>query len=85
MNTVRAMRVSQSQNSNKREGFLMAERQKVLIVDDDSNIAEIISLYLIKEMFETKVAEDGYEALELFESFEPDLIILDLMLPGKDG
>ena len=63
----------------------MAERQKVLIVDDDSNIAEIISLYLIKEMFETKVAEDGYEALELFESFEPDLIILDLMLPGKDG
>ena len=85
MNTVRAMRVSQSQNSSKREGFLMAERQKVLIVDDDSNIAEIISLYLIKEMFETKVAEDGYEALELFESFEPDLIILDLMLPGKDG
>ncbi len=63
----------------------MAERQKVLIVDDDSNIAEIISLYLIKEMFETKVAEDGYEALELFESFEPDLVILDLMLPGKDG
>ena len=57
MNTVRAMRVSQSQNSSKREGFLMAERQKVLIVDDDSNIAEIISLYLIKEMFETKVAE----------------------------
>ena len=85
MNTVRAMRVSQSQNSSKREGFLMAERQKVLIVDDDSNIAEIISLYLIKEMFETKVAEDGYEALEFFESFEPDLIILDLMLPGKDG
>ena len=63
----------------------MAERQKVLIVDDDSNIAEIISLYLIKEMFETKVAEDGYEALELFESFEPDLVILDLMLPRVPG
>ena len=63
----------------------MAERQKVLIVDDDSNIAEIISLYLIKEMFETKVAEDGYEALELFESFEPDLVILDIMLPRMDG
>lgn len=63
----------------------MAARQKILIVDDDNNIAELISLYLEKEMFETKIAEDGEEALELFESFKPSLILLDLMLPGKDG
>ena len=63
----------------------MAAKQKILIVDDDSNIAELIALYLEKEMFETKTAEDGEEALTLFESFQPDLILLDLMLPGKDG
>ena len=63
----------------------MAEIQKILIVDDDSNIAELISLYLTKEMYETKTASDGEEALSLFRSFAPDLIMLDLMLPGIDG
>ena len=63
----------------------MAVKQKILIVDDDLNISELISLYLTKEMFETRTAADGYEALDLFESFAPDLVILDLMLPGKDG
>ena len=63
----------------------MAAKQKILIVDDDNYIAELISLYLEKEMFETKIAEDGEKALELFESFQPNLILLDLMLPGKDG
>ena len=63
----------------------MAEIQKILIVDDDSNIAELISLYLTKEMYETKTASDGEEALSLFRSFVPDLIMLDLMLPGIDG
>ncbi len=63
----------------------MTNKQKVLIVDDDANIADLISLYLMKEMYETKIAYDGEEALEYFRSFEPDLVILDLMLPGKDG
>jgi len=63
----------------------MANKQKILIVDDDLNISELISLYLTKEMYETRTAADGYEALDLFESFSPDLVILDLMLPGKDG
>jgi len=63
----------------------MAVRQKILVVDDDSNIAELISLYLKKEMYEAKIAGDGEEALSLYDSFAPDLIILDLMLPGKDG
>ncbi|MCM1136079.1 MAG: response regulator transcription factor [Clostridium sp.] len=63
----------------------MVNRQKILIVDDDSNIAELISLYLTKECFETMIAGDGETALLLAESFSPNLILLDLMLPGIDG
>lgn len=63
----------------------MAVRQKILIVDDDTNIAELISLYLTKECFETRMVEDGEEALRAFEEFQPNLILLDLMLPGIDG
>ena len=63
----------------------MAEKQKILIVDDDTNIAELISLYLTKECFSTKIVNDGEEALEEFSSYNPDLILLDLMLPGIDG
>ena len=47
------------------------QRQKILIVDDDENIAELISLYLTKECFETKMVYDGKEALEAFASFQP--------------
>ena len=64
---------------------MAAARQKILIVDDDSNIAELISLYLMKECYETKIVGDGEEALAAVDSFEPDLILLDLMLPGMDG
>ena len=63
----------------------MVSKQKILIVDDDNNIAELIALYLTKECFETKIVNDGEEALREFASFRPDLIILDLMLPGIDG
>lgn len=63
----------------------MADKQRILIVDDDENIAELISLYLIKECFETKCVYDGYEALEVFDTYQPDLVLLDIMLPGKDG
>lgn len=63
----------------------MATKQKILIVDDDSNIAELISLYLTKECFETSIVEDGEAALNAFKIFSPDLILLDLMLPGIDG
>ena len=63
----------------------MVSKQKILIVDDDNNIAELIALYLTKECFETKIVNDGEEALREFASFHPDLIILDLMLPGIDG
>ena len=63
----------------------MVSKQKILIVDDDNNIAELISLYLIKECFETMICNDGESALEAFKSFGPNLILLDLMLPGIDG
>lgn len=63
----------------------MAAKQKILIVDDDENIAELISLYMTKECFETMIVGDGESALEAVESFGPDLILLDLMLPGIDG
>ena len=63
----------------------MADKQKILIVDDDENIAELISLYLTKECFQCEIAEDGETALEKHQSFQPDLILLDIMLPGIDG
>ena len=63
----------------------MVTKQKILIVDDDNNIAELISLYLTKECFETSIVNDGEQALKEFSSFSPDLILLDLMLPGIDG
>ena len=63
----------------------MATKQKILIVDDDNNIAELVALYLTKECFETKIVNDGEEALKQFHIFHPDLILLDLNLPGTDG
>ena len=63
----------------------MAAKQKILIVDDDNNIAELISLYLTKECFDTKMVHDGESALKEFEIYAPNLILLDLMLPGIDG
>lgn len=63
----------------------MTSKLKILIVDDDNNIAELISLYLTKECFETKIVNDGEQALREFDSFHPDLLLLDLMLPGIDG
>lgn len=60
-------------------------QQKVLIVDDDKNISELISLYLAKEFFDTRCCEDGILALECFKGWQPDIILLDLMLPGMDG
>ena len=63
----------------------MANKQKILIVDDDENIAELISLYLTKECFDTKIVHDGEDALIAFDTYQPNLMLLDLMLPGIDG
>ena len=63
----------------------MVAKQKILIVDDDVNIAELISLYLTKECYDTRIVNDGEEALAVYEQYQPNLILLDLMLPGIDG
>lgn len=63
----------------------MVSKQKILIVDDDVNIAELISLYLTKECYDTHMVHDGEEALQVYEQYDPNLILLDLMLPGIDG
>ena len=63
----------------------MADKQRVLIVDDDENIAELISLYLLKECYETSIVHDGESAIREFASFRPNIVLLDLMLPGIDG
>lgn len=59
--------------------------KKVLIVEDDANIAELLHLYLEKEGFETQVASDGGKGVEVFKNFAPDLVLLDIMLPVMDG
>ena len=63
----------------------MATKQRILIVDDDNNIAELISLYLTKECYDTQIVNDGEAALSAVDSYNPNLSLLDLMLPGIDG
>ena len=58
---------------------------KILIVDDDTNISNLLRLYLEKENFTCVIADDGEKAVELFKSEKPDLILLDIMLPKLDG
>lgn len=58
---------------------------KVLVVDDDTNISGLISLYLNKEGYETREITNGRTALELFQEYMPNLVLLDVMLPGMDG
>ena len=63
----------------------MVNKQKILIVDDDENIAELISLYLAKECFDTKIVGDGESALEMIKTYQPNIMLLDITLPGIDG
>lgn len=63
----------------------MVNKQKIIIVDDDNNIAELISLYLTKECYETLILNDGESVMPAIESFSPNMILLDIMLPGIDG
>ena len=60
-------------------------RTKLLIVDDDRNICEVLRLYLENEGYETKTASDGVEGVNMFKIFAPDLVLLDVMMPKKDG
>ena len=61
------------------------EKTRILVVDDEKHIAELISLYLMKEGYETREVYDGRKAMDEFYSFKPELVMLDIMLPGTDG
>jgi len=59
--------------------------KKILVVDDDNNICELLRLYLEKDGYRVKIANDGAAALESFTAYSPDIILLDIMLPKMDG
>ena len=63
----------------------MAQPKDILVVEDEDNIREVIGRYLEREGFNVREAADGYAALDAIEQQEPDLIVMDLMLPGIDG
>ena len=63
----------------------LATRGRILVVDDDASLAEMLSIVLRQEGFESQVCARGDQAMEMFRSFRPDLVLLDLMLPGRDG
>ena len=63
----------------------MDTKVRILIVDDDVNICQLIMLYLEKEGYESRAVYNGKQALEVFREFTPNLVILDIMLPGMDG
>ena len=58
---------------------------KILVVDDDPNISDLLKMYFENEGYEVKLAADGAEGLNFFKMYEPDLVLLDIMLPKKDG
>ncbi len=58
---------------------------KILVVDDEKNICELLSIYLKKDNYEVECAYEGHQALEKIATFVPDLVLLDIMLPGLDG
>lgn len=66
------------------EGFYMAA-ERILVVDDDTNICELLRLYLEKDGYEVSIANDGGEAVRMFQELTPDLMLLDIMLPVLDG
>lgn len=63
----------------------MSSKARILVVDDDSNICQLVKLYLDKEGYESRTVYNGKQALEVFREFTPNLVILDIMLPGMDG
>ena len=58
---------------------------KILMIDDDSNICEFVKLYLENETYEVKTANDGAQGMEMFKTYDPDIVLLDIMMPKKDG
>ena len=59
--------------------------KKILVIDDDTNICEMLKIYLENEGYEVKTANDGVEGINYFKMYDPDLVLLDIMMPKKDG
>ena len=59
--------------------------KKILVIDDDTNICEMLKIYMENEGYEVKTANDGAEGVNFFKMYEPDIVLLDIMLPKKDG
>ena len=60
-------------------------KTKILMIDDDSNICESVKLYLEHEGYDVKTANDGIQGVEVFKIYDPDIVLLDIMMPKKDG
>ena len=58
---------------------------KILVVDDDTNISDMLKIYFENEGYKVKTAPDGIEGIQMFKHYEPDLVLLDIMMPKKDG
>ncbi|MBR5746743.1 MAG: response regulator transcription factor [Clostridia bacterium] len=58
---------------------------KILVIDDDVNICDLLHMYLVKEGYDVQTANDGTEGMNTFRSYDPDLVLMDIMLPKKDG
>ncbi len=74
-----------SKRQHETEERLKMTDTKILVVDDDSNISDLLKIYFENEGYEVKLASDGVEGLNYFKLYEPDLVLLDIMLPKKDG
>ena len=61
------------------------DNSKLLVIDDDPNICEMLKIYFEKEGNQVKTANDGIEGVNYFKIYEPDLVLLDIMMPKKDG
>src|SRR5262249_51847499 len=81
----RILRIGSIGRSGARMGQLRCMAQKILVVDDEHNIRDLALLYLEKEGFNVEGAADGMEAISRFEQVQPQMVILDVMMPGMDG
>ena len=84
MSTVKPKRCKNQWRNEKRRVQIMMDT-KILVVDDDSNISELLKVYFTNEGYEVKTASDGVEGISFFKMYEPDIVLLDIMLPKKDG
>ena len=71
--------------AHNREEIESMANEKILVVDDDKNICELLRLYLVKEGYNVTMAHDGAAALTEFDKLHPDLVLLDVMMPVMDG